>query len=148
MDLRYHINPFAVPDNSDTHLQCDANGNLKVTVAAAPATAWQYAAAAGGIVNTSTAVTIATAGGAGIRNYLTSLNIISDVLTVASEIVVRDGAAGPVLWRGKLPTTGGPLNPIFATAIKGTANTLMEIATITPTVTGAVYCNAQGFQAV
>ena len=61
---------------------------------------------------------------------------------------VKEGQAITVLWRGKLPTTGGPLNPIFATAIKGTANTLMEIATITPTVTGAVYCNAQGFQAV
>lgn len=112
-------------------------------------TPWSYAAAPGGIVNTSTAVTIKGASGAGVRNYITSLQILATALGLATEVVVRDGAGGTVLWRGTL-TTAGALAGVtakFDTPLAGTANTLLEVATLTPTLTGAVFVNAQGYSA-
>jgi len=110
---------------------------------------WSYAAAAGGITNTTTAVTIAAAAGAGLRNYLTGMQIFADTLGTATEIVIRDGAAGTVLWRGKINTGGSFVGAEikFSCPLKGTANTLMEFATLTASGTGSVYVNAQGYTA-
>jgi len=110
---------------------------------------WSYAAAAGGITNTTTAVTIAAAAGVGLRNYLTGMQIFADTLGTATEIVVRDGAAGTVLWRGKINTGGSFVGAEikFTCPLKGTANTLMEFATLTASGTGSVYVNAQGYTA-
>lgn len=108
---------------------------------------WQYAAAASGIVNTTTAVIIKAAGAAGIRNYITGITLMADALGAATELVIRDGAAGTVLFRIRIPTTGLVTNQInFPTPLKGTAATLLEIATLTASVTGSVYVNAQGYQ--
>ena len=107
---------------------------------------WQYAAAASGIVSTTTAVTIKAAGAASIRNYITAITIMAEVLTTATELVIRDGAAGTVIFRTKIPTTGLPTTNIeFPTPLKGTAATLLEVATLTATA-GAVYVNARGYQ--
>lgn len=110
---------------------------------------WAYAAAAGGIANTTTAVTIKAAAGVGLRNYITALQISSDALTNATELVVRDGAGGTVLWRMKIGTAGivGGHSIKFPTPIKGTANTLLEVATLTASGAGGVFVNAQGFVA-
>jgi predicted ATPase len=109
------------------------------------ATPWNYAAAASGIVNTLTAVTIKAAAGAGIRNYLSSLQLASDALGGATEFVIRDGAGGTVLWRGKLQTTAMVQQTFnFDPPLRSTANTLLEVATLTA-VTGGVYVNAQGY---
>lgn len=109
---------------------------------------WSYAAASGGILNTTTAVTIKTAAGSGIRNYVESIEIMSEALTNATEVALRDGAGGTVLWRIKIPTGGMTLTPIkFSPPLKGTANTLLEIVTLTASGAGAVYANAQGFTA-
>jgi hypothetical protein len=109
---------------------------------------WQYAAAAGGISNTTTAVTIKAAAGAGIRNYITSISIATDALTNASEFVIRDGAAGTVIWRTKLGTGAeNTFNVVFPTPLRGTAATLMEVATLTASGAGAVFFNAQGYSA-
>jgi hypothetical protein len=109
---------------------------------------WLYAAAASGIVNTTTAVTIKTAGGAGIRNYITSIQVMSETLTTATELAIRDGAAGTVIWRTKIPTGGLPTTTIaFPSPLKGTANTLLEVVTLTASGAGAVYFNAQGYAA-
>lgn len=127
-------------------LRGDANG--LVAQPALSSTFWNYAAAASGIVNTVTAVTIKTAAGAAVRNYLKSLTIETDVLGAATELVVRDGAAGPVLWRGKLQTAALPGRTVtFDPPLRGTANTLVEVATLTATVTGGVYVNATGWTA-
>jgi len=108
---------------------------------------WQYAAAASGIVNTTTAVTIKAAGAASIRNFITAITIMAEALGAATELVIRDGAAGTVIFRTKIPTTGLPTTNIeFPTPLKGTAATLLEVATLTASVTGAVYFNAQGYQ--
>ena len=108
---------------------------------------WQYAAAPSGIVNTTTAVTIKAAGAASIKNFITGITIFAEALGAATELVIRDGAAGTVIFRTKIPTTGLPTtNILFPTPLKGTAATLLEVATLTASVTGAVYVNAQGYQ--
>ena len=110
---------------------------------------WSYAAASGGITTTTTAVTIAAAAGAGLRNYLTGMQIMSDTLGTATEIAIRDGAGGTVLWRGKINTGGSFIGAEirFTCPLKGTANTLMEFVTLTASGTGSVYVNAQGYTA-
>ena len=116
---------------------------------AIPELSWSYAAANLGIVNTTTAVTIKIAGTAGIRNYITSITVMSEALTTATELAIRDGAAGTVIWRTKIPTGGLPTTTItFPTPLKGTAATLLEVVTLTASGAGAVYFNAQGFTAV
>lgn len=107
---------------------------------------WNYAAAASGIVNTTTAVTIKAAGAAGVRNFISSIQIMHEVLTNATELAIRDGAAGTVLWRTKIPAgVAGVFDPPFRSPIKGTAATLLEVVTLTASGAGAVYFNAQGF---
>lgn len=109
---------------------------------------WSSPAAAGGINNTTTAVTMVGAAGAGIRNYLTAIQISAGALGAASEIAVRDGAGGTVIWRGFISTAGGNQSVNLSSPIKSTANTLLEVVTLTATtITGAVYINAQGYQA-
>lgn len=134
----------------------DAVDNIATTVGAViqrpysiPELDWQYAAAASGIVNTTTAVTIKAAAGAGVRNYITGVQVSSDALGAATEVAIRDGAAGTVIWRTKLTTNGttGIEQILFPTPLKGTANTLLEVVTLTASVTGGVYVNAQGFVA-
>jgi hypothetical protein len=110
-----------------------------------PENHWTYAAAASGIVNTTTAVTIKAAAAAGIRNYLKTLTIGHDALGGVTELAIRDGAAGTVIWRGKLQTTAKEDTAIyFDPPLKGTAATLMEVVTLTA-VTGGVYVNATGY---
>lgn len=112
------------------------------------ASAWRYAAAAGGITNTTTAVTIKAAAGAGLRNYITGIQISATALTTGGEIAIRDGAAGTVIWRANITTSGLPLVDLeFAVPLMGTANTLLEVVTLTASGTGSVYFNAQGFAA-
>lgn len=107
---------------------------------------WSYPAAAGGISNT-TAVTMVGAAGAGIRNYLTAIQLSAPTLGAATEVAVRDGAGGTVIWRGYMSTAGGNQSVNLSSPIKSTANTLLEVVTLTATITGAVYVNAQGYQA-
>lgn len=108
---------------------------------------WSYPAAAGGISNTTTAVTMVGAAGSGIRNYLTAIQLSAPTLGAATEVAVRDGAGGTVIWRGYMSTAGGNQSVNISSPIKSTANTLLEVVTLTATVTGAVYINAQGYQA-
>ena len=109
---------------------------------------WQYAAATAGILNTTTAVTIKAAD-ASLRNYVTSLEIMSEALATATEVAIRDGAGGTVLWRIKIGTAGltGGWDCTFPTPIRGSAATLLEVVTLTASGTGAVYFNAHGYVA-
>lgn len=109
---------------------------------------WNYAAASGGITNTTTAVTIAPAAGGALRNYATAIQLSTTALGVSTEIAIRDGAGGTVLWRGTLSTTAAnPSAFTLPSPIRGSANTLMEVVTLTASVTGSVYFNAQGYTA-
>jgi hypothetical protein len=110
---------------------------------------WSYAAASGGIVNTTTAVTIKAAAGTDIRNYITSIQIMAEALGTATEVAIRDGAGGTVLWRTKIGTAGllAGRDITFERPLKGSLNTLLEVVTLTASGTGAVYFNAQGYTA-
>jgi hypothetical protein len=132
------VRPIATPD-----------GRLITRLNSIPENEWVYAAASGGIANTTTAVTIVAAQAAGVRNYLTSLQLSSDALGAATEIAIRDGAGGTVLWRGKIGTAGiaGVSTIQFSDPLKSTAATLLEVVTLTASVTGGVYVNAQGYKA-
>ena len=110
------------------------------------ASRWQFAGVTGGIVNSTVAATLQAAGGAGVRNYLAGLQIDNDTLGAVTEVAVRDGAAGTVIWRGKLQITAGNRQITFPVPLKGTAATLMEFVVLTA-VTGGVYVSAQGYTA-
>lgn len=113
---------------------------------------WQYAAVSPGIVSSTAGVTVAPAaaspiaGQSGFRNYMQSVQINHDLLSAVSELVIRDGAGGTVLWRTKLQTAaveaGQPI--YFDPPLRGSTNTLMEVA-LSASVTGGVFVNAQGY---
>lgn len=109
---------------------------------------WSYAAAASGILNTTTAVTIKAAV-TGQRNHLSGLQVMAEALGATTELAIRDGAGGTVLWRTKIGTGGltAGINVTFETPLVGTAGTLLEVVTLSASVTGAVYVNAQGYVA-
>ncbi len=121
----------------------------------ADSASWSYAAAAGGIVNSTAGVTIKAAPAAqpagfgatrALRNYVKSIDVCSDALGAATELVIRDGAGGAVLWRAKLQTAAMPLESIvFDKPLRGSPGTPIEIATLTATVTGGVFVNARGY---
>jgi hypothetical protein len=114
-----------------------------------PEASWQYPAAASGILNTTTAVTIKTAAATGVRNYITSIDVMHQALGTATELAIRDGAGGTVIWRSFLPAGAtGRFTVEFPVPLRGTAATLLEVVTLTATGTGAVYFNAQGYAAV
>lgn len=105
-----------------------------------PEADWNYASA-GAIITTADTV-LKAAAGAGLRNYLTSVQCINSNAT-ATEIVIKDGTT--VIWRGYLPGNSGLLDLQFPTPIKTAANAALNFACIT---TGAsVYVNAQGYVA-
>lgn len=111
-----------------------------------PEAEWQYAAAASGIANTTTAVTIKGAAGSGKHNYISALQIMWEALTNATEVAIRDGAGGAVLWRTKIPATAAGRDSFaLPVPIKGSANQLLEVVTLSASGAGAVYVNAQGF---
>lgn len=131
-------------EGQDGSTQASLTNPFPITIVE-PSTFWTYAAAASGIVNTTTAVTIKAAGGAGVRNYVEGLQLSCATLGGATEFAVRDGAAGTVLWRCTLGTAALPVvDIVFETPLRGSVNTLLEIVTLTA-VTGGVYCNAQGY---
>lgn len=106
-----------------------------------PENEWQYAAASGGITNTSDVV-LQAAAGAGIKNYLTGLSVANASAT-ATEVVVKDGST--VIWRGYLAANLQLKDIPFPTPLQSTANTALNVACIT---TGTqTYINAQGYKA-
>lgn len=117
-------------------------GKTIVQPYAGPGLTWNYAAASGGITNT-TGVTAKAAGGAGVRNYITMAQVINGHASVDTDVQIRDGAAGTVLWRGFAKSGGGGVSAKFDPPLRGTANTLIEIAC--GTSGSATYVNLQGY---
>lgn len=131
-------------DASDIATTTDQS--LVIRPFAVPELDWSYTALSGGITNT-TDVVLAAAGGTSIRRYITGITIQNASATVATEVVLKDGAT--VIWRGYVGTQT-LLNSVvginFLTPLKTSANTALNFACIT---TGSqVYVNAQGFNAV
>ena len=110
-------------------------------------TVWRYANGAAGILsNTTTAVTIKTAAGASVRNYIDSCQINTTAFGASVPIAIRDGAAGTVIFALNVPTAGflQPVTIVFETPLQGTANTLLEVVTPTANTTGTAWVNCQG----
>lgn len=136
--------PTAVASGDVSRIMLTLLGKQLTLPYAIPASTWSYAAASGGIVNT-TGVTAKTAGGAGIRNYITSIQVINGHASVDTDVQIRDGASGTVLWRGFAKSGGGGISCKCDPPLRGTANTLVEIAC--GTTGSAVYVNLQGYVA-
>lgn len=134
----------AVATGDTTDIIASLLGKAVVLPYALPGSTWNYAAASGGIVNT-TGVTAKAAAGAGVRNYITHVDVVNGHATVSTDVQIRDGASGTVLWRGFAQAAGGGVSAEFNPPLRGTANTLVEIACGT---TGtATYFNLVGFTA-
>ena len=118
------------------------DGRLVTRQNSIPENEWQYAAASGGISNT-TDVVLVDAQGADIKNYLTGLSVANANATT-SEIVIKDGAS-TVIWRMYL-AANAPIQSIkFVTPLQSSANSALNVACIT---TGTkTYINAQGYKA-
>lgn len=131
-------------DHADSISQEAHMAVSKVTPARHP-DAWSYTAPANGtIVNDAAAVEIKGAPGPEFCNYLTGLQISTDTLGAATELIVRDGDA-TVLWRHKLQTTALPLAVVnFSQPLVGARNQKLEVLTA-GAVTGGVYVSAQGY---
>ncbi len=125
------------------------DGRQIVRLDAIPENEWSYVAASGGIANTTTAVGLTGGAGSGVRNYITSLQVSSDTLGTATEVVIQDGVAGSILWRAKIGTAGtvGIQDIRFHPPLRGSTNTLLQAACVTATGTGSIYLNAQGYKA-
>lgn len=135
-------NPATYTNGVASDLTITTVGALVAKPYSIPELDWQYAGVAGGIIDTVDKVAKA-AGAAGIRNYVTGVDLIN-VGTVATEFVIKDGAT--VVWRTFLPANmTTPVDVTFSTPLRGTAATAVNLACIT---TGAaVYANTQGYQA-
>lgn len=134
--------PTAVASGDVSRVMTTLLGKQLTLPFALPASTWSYAAASGGIVNT-TGVTAKAAAGAGIRNYITSVQVINGHASTDTDVQIRDGAAGTVLWRGFAKAGGGGISCKCDPPLRGSANTLVEIAC--GTTGSAVYVNLQGF---
>lgn len=130
-------------NGTDTNSVVSATNPLP-TMQGAPSNGWAYTPGTGGLTNTTTAATIKAAV-ASKRNYVTTLQISAGTLGTATEVAIRDGAGGTVLWRGFVGTAGAQMNIRFDVPLIGSVNTLLEAVTLTATTTGGVYVNAQGY---
>jgi hypothetical protein len=107
---------------------------------------WQYACPASGFTTGGT-YTARAAGAAGIRNYVTAIQIASNNTTVDVEVVLSDGATP--IWRIAFPYNAtnpvqyGPISIVFPTPLRGTAATALNIVTNN----GGAYVSVQGYQA-
>ena len=139
----YSANPAAVTTARGVDLLATLIGALVTRPYSIPEADWQYAGVAGGITGTADVV-LKAAAAAGIRNYVTSIDVRNAHATVATEVVIKDGAT--VIWRQLLPPAmATPVDITFPTPLRGTAATAVNFACIT---TGAqVYVNAQGYAA-
>ena len=122
------------------------DGKMIIRPHSIPENEWSYAAASGGIVNTTSPVTLAAAV-ASVSIYVTSIQLRAQALTNATEIALRDGS-GTVYWRSEIGTSGMPLTHIkFENPLKLPVNSSLSFLTSTASGTGAVYISAQGYRA-
>jgi hypothetical protein len=97
---------------------------------------------------TTTSTAVKVAGAAGVRNYVTAIQLVNNSATVSTNVAILDGAT--VLWAGWLPATTAalpvvPVNINFPTPLRGTAATAVNIQL--GTTSASVFWNAQGYQA-
>ena len=138
----YSASPTIVPAGQiPEFLLGDAQGKIVVRPWSVPDLEWTFAAPAGGFVNTSDNV-IAAAAGAGLRRYVTGMQLANGSAT-ATDVQVKDGST--VIWRGFVPANMAQIEITFPTPLRTSANTALNIAC--GTTASAIYANVQGFTA-
>ena len=136
-------------------LQCDAantncapqKGDVNGVLVQYGLGQWNFTSGVTGILsNTAVAVTVQTAKGGAVRNFIDSCQIGTTAFGAAVPLAFRDGAAGAVIWNVTVPTAGflQPIQVVFQTPLRGTANTLLEVVTPTANTSGSVMVNCQG----
>lgn len=134
-------NKSFVSNATNTRPIATVDGRQITRLNSIPENEWQYAAASGGITNTSDVV-LQAAAGAGIKNYLTGLSVANASAT-ATEVVVKDGST--VIWRSYVAANLQLKDIPFPTPLQSTANAALNVACIT---TGTqTYISAQGYKA-
>lgn len=103
---------------------------------------WQYASAVTGIA-TAADTAAKAAGGAGVRNYVTGVQLQNNSAT-ATEFQIKDGAA-TVLWRTVLAANSAPISVQFLTPLRGTAATALNVQAVT--AASVVIACLQGYAA-
>jgi hypothetical protein len=134
--------PTATADADATRGMATTLGKQIVLPHSIPASTWNYATATLGVTDTADDVAKAAAG-AGVRNYVTSVQVINGHATVATEVVIKDGST--VMWRGWAEAVGGGVSAKFDPPLRGTANTAINVANITNG--SKTYFNLQGYVA-
>lgn len=137
-----NVAPAAVSATSDVHdLITTMVGALIQKPFAIPEADWQFACAAP--ITATTDMVAKAAGGAGIRNYVTAIQIINTSAT-PTEYVIKDGVT--VIFRGFAPANMTAVDDtVFPTPLRGTAATAVNVAAITTAAN--IYVNVQGYQA-
>lgn len=107
-----------------------------------PVKPWFYVPPSGGIID-DVEVEMAPAV-AGQRNFLTTMQVKNGDAATPTEVLITDGSAGTVLWRGYHPGAAAASKVIdFEPPIRGSVGNALYVRCGT---TGAqVYVNAQGF---
>ena len=113
-------------------------GILVVKMNQIPELTWAYQ----GIIATAATTAAKIAGAAGIRNYVTDVQLQN---TGATPTVVQIADGASVLWQLSLPASMTlPIVVNFQTHLKGTAATALNVIT---SAAGNVFTNIQGYQA-
>lgn len=136
-----------VTEDNFTTARLDCGGHTIITRPfESRANSWSYATSSG-ITNTTTAVTVKTAAGSGLRNCVTGVDLSAGALGTATVFAIRDGAGGTVIWAHAISTAGIPdgFSKTFLSPVCSSTNSLLEIVTLTASTTGAVYAQLQGF---
>lgn len=133
------------PDGQYKPIIIDQQGYIGSPSASQLADGWSYAAASGGIEDTSD-VALKAAAGIGRHNYVKQVDLINTDASVGTEVVVKDGSS--VIWRTYLPAMAANTVPSVVTVpfdppLAGSQNTALNFACIT--TSAKVYVNARGF---
>ena len=137
----YSANPVAVTTARGVDLLATLIGAIVTKPYAIPEADWTYAGPLAGIA-TGSDTAVQAAGGAGIRRYVTGIQV-QNASATATEFQIRDGTT-PV-WRALLPANLGPTNIDFPTPLRTTANAALNIQAVT--ASAVVIANLQGFTA-
>lgn len=116
-----------------------SEGKQVVRLNADAAQEWAFAIAAA--VTTAVSSTVKAAAGAGIKNYLTSMQLTNSGAT-GTEVRLKSSAGGTVIWRDFMPP-GAKSNVNLTDPLASNANAVLELEVVT--AGAAIWANAQGY---
>lgn len=130
-------NPTAVTTGRNVDLISTLIGALIVKPYGIPELDWRAALA----LTTATSTAVKAAAAAGIRNYVTAIQVTNNSATT-TLLSILDGAT--VIWTVNVPA-GGQIVVQFPTPLRGTAATAMNVQAGTAVTT--LHVNVQGYEA-